>query len=616
MLESASAGFIEGVPFMKDAVAAYDGMAESMEEGFSFSDAYGNYKENLDEINKDINQAEKDNPGSFMVGDITGGVSTLSLGAGFKGAAAVGAASGLSRSEDRSVTDAVVGATVGIAGEGVMRVGGQVIKKGGKYLMDKADDLGANAVKKILGIDNVSMSKQVYKHLKRTNQKESDFLSDVLTKKMKDGDELVVDFRDKPQRMLEKIGLKRRELGEDLGSLYKKVDQEFDVKINIDDLKESLKDDILPQFKLSDDPGMQDIGLDLEKYIERIGTKVSAIKEEVTPEGTKLIRDITSEDTFNLSRVHKLQKDIRKRIESIYRKNGLDLNASKEQQRQVASSLGRHMDEILETVSTPDKKIMNTVMKKRKEFGNMATIEEAVEKLTFRKPDDPMSQLKELLQMRSIFLSGAGYGVAGPAGAAAGAGLNKIINSPKTPVYLAEGLKKVGSIMESMPAGRIASKINTAAMLQNDAFRDKVYGVVAEVNLTTQPVARSAASVIERQADFRHIIKSELPTSLADFEEAIESGNPETINAFMDNISKTPEVSKFFEQGIGFDGKVYNEEDKMQLERQVRQTDMPAIQRIEMLDNLRKENKIPDLNNIVQLPAKGHVPRTKKVHDY
>ena len=49
--EAMAAGWVQGVPFLKDGVAAADGIADAMEEdGASFDTAYSNYKENLDEI--------------------------------------------------------------------------------------------------------------------------------------------------------------------------------------------------------------------------------------------------------------------------------------------------------------------------------------------------------------------------------------------------------------------------------------------------------------------------------------------------------------------------------------------------------------------------------------
>ena len=46
--EAMSAGVIEGVPFLKDGIAAVDGISAAVNEGQSFGEAYGNYKEELE----------------------------------------------------------------------------------------------------------------------------------------------------------------------------------------------------------------------------------------------------------------------------------------------------------------------------------------------------------------------------------------------------------------------------------------------------------------------------------------------------------------------------------------------------------------------------------------
>lgn len=626
--EALATGWIEGTPFLKDAVAAYDGMSEAMEEDdVNFDSVYGNYKEKLDETNQDINAVQEQAPWTAGAGEVVATVGQLAgAGAVLKGGAltakgvqmgsavGVGAAQQLSRSEDRGVSDVLVGGAIG----GVSEVAGNYlmsgVKKGGKYLMDKADDIGANAAKKILGIGNVSSKKSFAKHLVRTSQKESEFLGDVLTQRM-DG-ELVINFGETPERMLDKVKLQKGKLGSKIGNLYKKVDAEHDIKIDIEDLKSSLSDDVVSPFMASDDPGMNAIGQDLDNYIQSIGRKSKGIKKEVTPEGTKLIEEFGFDESWNLTRVHKLQKDIRKRIETIYKKNGLDLNASKEQQRRVATSLGKHMDEVLDTISSDADDVIKMVKKDRVQYGNMRTVEDSLEAELYRAKDDPAAILKEAFGMRSLMISGAASAGVGPAGMVAGPVMNRILNSPKTPLYMASGLKKIATVIQAAPTGEIASKLNTAALMSNDKFKDTLYGVIGEINLKQQPLPRSAKEIKMRHDDVRNFIKMKQPSSLADFDTVMETNDEGSIGAFMDQISKIPGADKLFEPGIGIDGVVHSPEDKQVLELQLKQSDIPGAQRIQMLNALRSNGIVPNMDEVVKPQPKVHIPRAKKIQDY
>ena len=84
----------------------------------------------------------------------------------------------------------------------------------------------------------------------------------------------------------------------------------------------------------------------------------------------------------------------------------------------------------------------------------------------------------------------------------------------------------------------------------------------------------------------------------------------------MDQVSKAPGADKFFEPGIGFDGVVYSEEDKQQLELQLKEANIPGAQRIQMINALRKSGIVPDMNSVLQAQPKQHVPRAKKIQDY
>jgi uncharacterized protein (DUF2164 family) len=632
--EALSAGWVEGIPFLKDAVSAYDGIAETIEDGGSFEDGYARYEEKLDDINKDLNRVEEQSPWTMAAGEIGGTAATMVAGGallkgagagatlttkGISAASAVGtgALSQLSRSEDRGVDDVIVGAGLGAAGE----VGAHYITKGAKkagaYLMDKAGDVYSSATKRILGMETASASRQFRKYLKQNNMKESEFLNSVLTRKMADSDELVLSLaKDTPERMVDKTEVYLNQTGQKLGKLYQQVDDKFDVKVDVDELKNSLIDDVVEPMMKSDDPDMQDIGLGLSKYIQRIGTKVKSAKKEVTPEGTKLIEDLTVDPDWNLQRIHRLQVTIRKRLESLFKQKNIAVDSSKEQHRKVAASLGKHMDEILDSVSTESDDVLSEVMKTRKDFSSMALLKDTMEDAIHRKKDDPIQALKDAISFKSLLAGGVAAKYVGPAGLMVGPVFSRMMNDPKTPLYLSKGMETVAKTIQAVPGGRVASRLNAAALMSNDRFEKELYGIVAENNLKANRIPRNTQSIRDHVEDIRHYLKAEDREMLRNFDIALESGNEDALGSFLDGVSKAPGANKFFEEGVGFNGKVYTQDDKQMFERQLKMTDMPATQRMEMLENLRSGGTIPDFNNIRQAQPQQHQPRTKKLKDY
>lgn len=632
--EALAAGWVEGVPFLKDAVSAYDGIAETIEEGGSFEDGYARYEDKLNDVNKDLNAVEAHSPWTMAAGEIAGTTATmLAGGAALKGAGAgatltqkgigavsavgTGALSQLSRSEDRGPEDLLIGAGLGAAGEVGAHYIGKAAKKSGQYLMDKADDMYALATKKILGLETAASSRQFRKYLKQNNMKESEFLNSVLTRRMQDSDELVVSLgKDSPGRMLDKTEVYLEQTGKKLGQIYKKVDDKFDVQINLNKLKESVIDDVVEPMLKNDDPDMQDIGEALQKYINRIGITVKSAKKEVTPEGTKLIEDMTYDPSWNLQRVHQLQVNIRKKLESLFKQKNIPIDSSKEQQRKVAASLGTHMDEILDAVSSEGDDVLNEVLKTRKEFSSMAMIKDTLEDTIHRKKDDPLQSLKEAISFKSLLAGGIAAKYVGAPGMLVGPAFSKMMNDPNTPVYLSKGMETIAKTIQQVPGGRIAARLNSAALQNNDYFEKTLYGLVAEQNLKANRVPRNTQNIRDYTQDIRHYLKAQDRGMLRQFDIALESGSEDALGAFLDGVSKAPGANQFFEEGVGFNGKVYTDDDKMALERQLRMTDMPAAQRMEMMENLRSGGIIPDFNNIVQPQPIKHQPRTKKLKDY
>lgn len=635
-VEAVSAGWVEGIPFLKDGVAAIDGISQAMEEGEGFDEAYDNYKEELQTINQDLSNAEEQAPIAYNVGEISGmigsfaaggaavrgtqaGAALTKLGQGVVAGAGVGAASELSRSRDRGIDDLVYGATVGAVAEFGGHYAFKGLKKTGKYFLDKAGDVKIKAVKKLTGMDNATVSNNVYEHLKRTGQKESDFFHSILTKKMDDG--LVVDFKDSTELMKSKVSAYKNKVGHDLGRVYSEIDEVYKVKVNPDRLKSKLHNDVVEPMLLSNEPNKRKAGERLAKYVDDIGKKSKALKREITEkDGIKVIEDIDTNAELSLKELHTLQVEMRDNIQQVFKGMGAGAKATSKAQseRKVAAAIGTYIDDILNKVPSKGEDTLAKVKSLRKDYGNFAQVEESLVKhiKSSSKSDYQRGLTKIAQEARNAAFIAAATGFGGPLGGALMFVSVQAAKNPNTPRYVAKGLETISRTVEAMPSGKTASRLLAASALEPDEFDKELHGIIAENNLKNAPIPRDTEAVRRRVEDIRHYIKANSPEMLEDFDEALDSESDEALAGFMDGLSKVKGASKFFEDGLGFNGVVYTEEDKAILDKQLQMSEIPAAQRVQMRGALHSQGIIPDFNSVVEAPPKEHVPRTRKMESY
>lgn len=622
-MEALSAGFVEGVPFMKDAIAGVDAVTEQVasEDPLNLDQFVDRYRDNMEDINRTINMSEELAPGTTMAGDIVGGaVSSVPAGLALKGAALVGAASGLSRSEDRGLEDVVSGAALGVGGQVAGQALGKAVKAPlaatGKFLKARADE----AISAVIGADRAYGASRLFNRLKISGQSKEEFINSV----RKTG---IIQAGDDSASTLTKVTQVKEKVGKELGTFYKQVDDQFKPEIDVKSMKQRLNDDVVAPFANSDDPGMREVGESLTKYIDDLGVKRSNMKSVLKPSGAtdangqpimvkEITEDIIQDEVWTLSRTHQLQKDIRNRISSIFKNRGVDATNAKEQQRKVAASIGEIIDDTLDTVSTPENPVFNQVKDLRLKFGNMATIEELVENKLAKSADDPMSMVKQMFGFRSMLLTGLGANVAGPAGAVAGFALNKVINDPKTPTYIANGLPAIASKITGDMSGKIASRLTLASTLSSDKFRTALEGSIAEVNLKSNPISRNTQEALTSSKDIQKLLKYHRPSMLKAYNKLLESGNETDMAAFLDGLSKSEEAQPFFQEGVGFNNMVFDPQDKATLEKQLRNTDMPTIERMKLLKDMHENGNIPDTSKVEPRQPNKYVPRNKDEFNY
>lgn len=615
-MEAISTGFIEGVPFMKDAIAGVEAIQERVtsEDPLDIDKFVDQYQDNRADIDRTINLSEELAPKATFAGDVIGGIAS-GAGRSLAASALEGAASGLSRSEDRSAADAIVGLGSGMLGHGIGSVVGKGIKKVGKQvgglLQDKADE----ALSAALGSDRSFGAARIHKHLKVSRQTGKEFLDNVKGLG-------IVEAGDDLPRILDKTSKVKQELGRELGSFYKQVDDELKPEIDINSVKSRINDDVISDFVNSDDPGMQQIGAELGEYVAKIGKKPGKVSSVLKPSGAVnpdgspiMVKEITEEviddSQWSMSRLHNLQKDIRSRIAAIYKSNGMDKTAAKEQQRKVAASIGTVMDDTLDEISTPDNLVYQLNKDLRRKFGNVSTVEEILDNRLGKTKADPMLELKQMMGFRSMLLTSVGAGVGGPVGAGIGFGLNAIINNPKTPTYIAAGLPKIAQMIAKNPGGDMATRIIAASSQSSKKFNTAVAGTIAEMNLMVQPISRNMEQAKDSYDDIEKLLEHNLPSVAKQFREIRDGGDDDAMASFLDGISKNPEAQRFFESGVGFDGKVYSVEDKAIFDKQVRGSQVSGTQKMQLLKDLHGNGTIPDMEAVPARQPNRYTPRKK-----
>lgn len=143
----------------------------------------------------------------------------------------------------------------------------------------------------------------------------------------------------------------------------------------------------------------------------------------------------------------------------------------------------------------------------------------------------------------------------------------------------------------------IPSLINASQneALSDEEFEDMVYDYNSRVNLYSNPISRNDEAVKDKLDDIINVSARVAP----ELSEAIIKRRQmgEDMGDIFDQMSKLPEMSRFFEPGQGWNGRLYSEEDKAAAIKQVQglylKGNLPAIKKREMENQIRSTGVIP-----------------------
>lgn len=636
-LESAGMGAVEGVPFLKDAVAGIESIGEIItdEEVELSLDTWGeSYKRNKREIDEELNKAEKQNPAAFFAGDMLGGIGSTAFIPGalvtkIATSAAIGAADSLSRSEDRDIDDAIRGAAFGTAGGVLGKVAGKALKAASKKSTSVLTNLLPDAVKDAVGITTKTSRKHLSRHLERTGQSLEDFSDNLLKAASDDGGKLFTrgqNFTD----TLTKVKTLTKSKGEKLGNMLHDVDS-LAVPINGDDIGISLKSKVSDLFRHSDDGKLRDISRSIDDYVDdavqKSEWKTHILKRSDGSTYTKEVKTFTGEfKEFNLTKIHQLQKDIRKRIAPIFKRAtaATDIQ-SMEQDRKVATALGEVMDDMIKGVEVQSGVSLDAIKGLRKNYGNLSYIQDSLEDSIIENSAGWIGGLKQSIfagsAARGSLMVGGAMMMGVPTGAAivVGAGLNAALTSPKTPAAYVAGLEKLASMVAKNPNNPLIHRLSIAAAGTIEQFTESVSSVIAEENLRDSPIGRTIPDIKRQMNSILSMAEFHDKPAAKALREALATKNDEALATIMDGFMSNPALKDFFGEGVGIDGKLYNQADIEMFDKQINQANLSLVEHQRLKAELHEQRKIPQPSN-QPAPHLQHQPRNKKApnngHEY
>jgi len=606
-MESAVAGSVEGVPFLKDALSAGMAVAESSNEDFG-----ERYNKNKAEWDKYLNEAEGENPVAFTLGDIGGGVG-LPMGAGLKAATAFGAASGLSRSEDRDFTDLLVGGAIGFGG-GII---GKGISKGISKFGEVFSKSGKKGALEAAGAITPKTRKAVNKHaetyLTKTGTKNDAVLSmadDVINAKALDGKPILKSPFQDPNITASRTMEAKKVVGKQIGDVLQEADgaplkgeeiyDQIILGLGVDDAA----------IKSVESEGKRSVLLKIRQKIHKdffshnkstkIGEKTITRQGELGEEIVSKVDEMADIPVFKdrtLKQLHKLKTELGDTLSAKARnavKGGEGLSADEVALRENLGVLSDIISDNVEKSGISSKESFQVLNRK---WRTLDIVQEMSDDVANKSFGGPYEHLKNAIATKGLIMGGISTTVGASRGAAAGISLavNEVLNSPKTPAVLAVGFKKIGNFLAGNPNSEYAKKIMIAASLSSDDLRLAVDSVASRITLMESAVARTAEDVKNKSDYILPILDDENPELAKQLREAINIDDDTTIGAIMNGVSKLPGSKEFIAEGQGWDGKVYSAEEKAQLTGEVNSMDISLQQKLKHKKALQISGTIPQI---------------------
>ena len=349
-------------------------------------------------------------------------------------------------------------------------------------------------------------------------------------------------------------------------------------------------------------------------------TQKEILKEVISPDGHKIkvpevltlsnkAPDVKEFKQFTPAALFDTKVRIAHSVESFFEKklvNAKLTNADKvwldKQKANIVGMLTEEVDNVLSKVTSDELKgvvSLSDFQKLNRQYSLATAMEDAARTSADIKWESSAFKIgSTAMTFKGFFLAGLGGMAGGGAGLASGLALNFMLKSPKTPAKAVRGLNKLADHIKINPNGNLSERFRAlfASTDSPEVFERGVSALVAEVNLIDNAIARDSDDVMAKGNSIAAIVRNNIGDEQADqILDILSRGNPDEIGAFMDGISKHPEASQFFEDGIGFNGKVYSDEDVAQLLEEIESSDVSRLQKSKLKKQLRDTKQIPQM---------------------
>jgi len=625
-MESAALGFIEGVPFAKDAVAVKEMLMEprTNETEMGLDDIYKHYKDERRAIDDAINQAQTDHPFMAGLGDVAGGLTSVAAigpaALGLSGAIGMGAVSGYSRSEERLLVDGLAGGVLGAAfhGFGVGVGKGFTAAKG--YVKRKLGMVSVESVKEAMsgGVSQKGI-KTINEHLGKSGQSAEDFAESFFNMELDDGAKLMVEGQPYAET-LKKVGLMKEKTWNVIGKVLGKADDVLPDGVDPKNIYNRLLSEIVEPMQKSGISETVDAGNQLLAKLNREFIVDFKTFDKFLPNGSKVTESLPVFDPkWSLSKLHNYAKGLSKVLYAGKRDPSTAANLATGARNQVNGVVRNVVGETVEAAERAGEAgILNAFKGANKNYGNLTVAEKLLTDAVNKQSLGPLGHLQEAVNMKGLVLGAGVVGATGmpkPLFLPMAFGINRLLKSQSLPQTWAVGMKRIASKINTDPNHPALYRIMTAAGMTADKFRTAVAGAIGQFTLEEDPVKRNVMDVKRKSASIMAALDSVSPDLATQFSKLLTDDNDSDIAAFIDGISKQPDVAKLIDSGIGIDGKVFSDEDKAILENEVKASAVSLSQKLEHLEGIRRSGTIPQIEKDEPYKVE-HIARDKSKHRY
>ena len=589
-VDALALGAIEGVPFAKDALSAGEAVF-----GQESDDSFGErYNKNMQQWDSAINEAEAKHPVTFTIGDVASGFAVPAA-KGIKGMAALGAISGVSRSEDRDIWDAVAGATIS-AGLGTAVNKGMEFVAGRLNVVGRKFGLIADETTKSV-LDSGKNRKVLNSHIEKFWQKDkkgnivktaeeaSSEFAEFLTNKTV-AKRPLIEATDTSATTFTKMGKWKDEVSSKIDDVLTKSDRVLDdqevlsmynahkAALGIDDLLEAGGDEgtrkaaklmkKLDEHYVLDRPSEMK-PMEVLRGFDKNGNAIKVTELVEASTGPMKFRKMT------IKGINKKKKFFSQTAENSFdKKSGTYLLDDVDFYKKGSGVLATSLEDLTEDIT--DETSKGLLKNLNREWATANIGQELSGKLAKAQNADIVEKIKSIFNMRSAFIAGSavgGFALGGGVGSTTSTGiavgllsLNSALRDPRTPAKSVARLRALSQHLQINPDSKYLKRLVVASGLSSDNFREALAGTTAELALMAESVFRTTDDAFKKSDDILSAVQFHNKEMAGKLRQAFERDDRSTVAALMDQLSKDPNTKDFIQEGFGWDNTVWSPEDK------------------------------------------------------